>query len=973
MISIDNLFKKKENQTIIISGESGAGKTESAKLAIKCITKFFELKHKNNREFNNICSANEKIYNNVQTLNMFNKENNLLEEKIRKCSEILEAFGNAKTVQNDNSSRFGKYTKIYINIETCNITGAEINTYLLEKSRVIEPSASERNFHIFYFLLCGASPPLLQSLFLTSNASDYKYLSISKLYQANSINDSNSFFQLIEAFKILNFSEEEIEKIFKIVSTILLIGNLEFDLSLNDEKETSTHENTLKIKNKDIFSKICSLLNCEPEILEKSFLFRAIYLKVESKLIFKPFQLNEAAINKNTFSKELYDKLFKWIVKKLNESLAYEDISKSSNLIYVGLLDIFGFECFENNSFEQFCINYTNEKLQQIFIFDVFKADEEEFKNEGLGEYLSEIKYSDNKGVIELMDNEIKQKIGIFQLIDDKSQMLSSDDDMLYNDIIKRLEKNKNLKYNKLKKRVIEIIHTAKNVEYNLNGFINKNKDKVEISLLKIMQNIDLINWNMQNDIEIDRDKFLGLKFRVDIAKLIAELNSCNRHYIRCLKPNQVKKKEFLIPSFLFNQIKYLGILDSIRIRRENYPKRMAFKDFYMKYHEYLSRYKPKSNDPQKSFIVQTLNESLKKDQKDPYFIDGTITILDEFFKDRKFTDCLIGRTKIYMMHHFFSKIEKELKNMLKIKGDKINIIKNAYIEHKLAKKLFSLRILMIRIFLRRQGMKKKYKEMCKNRIMEFIRTSYYNKFILEYKKNLILRKFSYINYIRRIKGINRAKEAFKIGQHHVKFILEKLYNKIKRKEYNSIVVKILKSFFIAKIIIKEKTKIFVFDKFKDILKIRILKKKLIKKIEAQKIIARNYLSKYLKKKVINKRIVEYILEDKKERENILLKTELILFPHLANKKIQEVDVFFNDVNPNNHANDTNKLIITDNILNPFDKKYKNKAKTPIFDNYGEPKIMLFAKILNIDTFVIIITKYFSKMFHQYFFKHKNY
>jgi len=865
-----------------------------------------------------------------------------LEERIRKCSEILEAFGNAKTVRNDNSSRFGKYIKIFIDLDNYSVIGAEIVTYLLEKSRVVDPNEFERNYHIFYELIYGAKKDLLDELFLKNDPSLYKILS-TKINKLEGVDNVKLFDEIINAFGILNFSEVEIKQVLKIISAILLLGNVEF------EQNKNPNEPLLINNTNNILDNICSLLNCQKDKLEKNLLNKIQFFKVDSRWIVSPLEMREALINKNIFIKELYDKLFKCIVNKLNESLENKKNQyHEGNLFYIGLLDIFGFECFDNNSLEQLFINYTNEKLQQIFIADVFKSDEKEFKDEGLESYLNKIKFSDNQSVIELMDNDNKTKFGIFQIIDDKCLMMASDDDSLYCDIIKKFEKNELFKFSKIKKNYFKIIHTAKTVEYNTNGFILKNRDKIEISLLEIMQSTYLINWNMMENLEKDKDKFLGLKFRIDITKLIKELKSCKRHYIRCLKPNEPRLKNVLIPCYVFNQIRYLGILDSIRIRKENFPKRINYKDFFIKNRHFIENYSPKPISKH-NFLLKSIKDTKELEKNDVYFIDGSLAILDEFFSDRTISSCLLGRSKIYMMQDLNNRIESELLRIIEKKTLLVNKIKHAFKSYQLAKNVFFTKITIIRIFLRRINHQKKYKELCKKRIRNTLKIAYFSKVILEIKMNSILRKIQYFLFFKKTRAFIKRKFSYCIAKDNCEMIFNKVEKTIKKKNYDNLIIELIKNYVKFKRREKALKTINAIRRLKYTIILNIFRKKLKAKNLAQKIIARNWLRIYIKNKVINKRINDFLSDDNKDIEMISFSMDVILFPHLANKKLEEAnDYSYEDNNFNfTNINSAKKKEATN------ENKYtKYKPTIPFFDYYGEPKIVLFAKILNVDVVV---------------------
>ena len=380
LISIREILKPNpKNQSLIISGESGAGKTVATKNSMECITYFFS-------KFNKNLNNGDNMENNKETP---------LEKKILDCNPILEGFGNAKTLRNDNSSRFGKYVKIKFNNVTNVIEGAEMYTYLLEKSRITELSSMERNFHIFYYLLKGAEDSFLNELYLKRDLKYYNYLwhnqSGNQVTEVPSINDKECYKEVIDCFKSTNFSEEEIKQIFKVISAVLLIGNLKFKIE----------NNLCVLENEDIYNNICTLLE-----VDKNELFDAVtrkFLPSEQKYS-GAYEENKIKSFFDGLAKELYNKCFLWIVQKLNKTL---DTKSDEKFKYIGLLDIFGFECFEKeqNSLEQLCINYTNEQLQQIYIKDIFESDKLEFKKEGLEDklYLLDATYKDNKDVIRLI------------------------------------------------------------------------------------------------------------------------------------------------------------------------------------------------------------------------------------------------------------------------------------------------------------------------------------------------------------------------------------------------------------------------------------------------------------------------------------------------------------------------------------------------------------------------------------------
>ena len=496
LISIENLLRSGKNQAIVISGESGAGKTEAAKNAMKCIIYYFQGESKKER------------LNNINNFSSRNKEEPL-EKKILSCNPILEAFGNCKTLRNDNSSRFGKYVTLNINFETRKVMGASIITYLLEKSRVVTQAKNERSFHIFYQLLNSGDTELLDKLFLSQDVKNYY-----------------------------------------IIAGVLLIGNIKF---VQKGKKCDV-ENIYVIKN------ICELFQCNKEDLIKALTLKIIV--INNEIIESPLSMENCVTSRDSLAKEIYNRLFLWIVKKMNSRLSPQynidtDEEIDTGMKYIGLLDIYGFECFSVNSLEQLCINYTNEQLQKLYINDFFQYEIDDLTKEGLGDKTGFIKFTDNQPIIDLID---LPPNGLFLKLDDCS--FQDKDDKYFVDLLKtELAKNKFITLPKIKNdMVIKIKHSAKEVPYNCTNFVYKNKDELKYSMVKIFANsknkiikkiffISLTDEEAENQTKIleqnlkkKTNKFITGKFRTEIKSLMKELIACECSYVRCLKPNEQKK-----------------------------------------------------------------------------------------------------------------------------------------------------------------------------------------------------------------------------------------------------------------------------------------------------------------------------------------------------------------------------------------------------------------------------------------------
>lgn len=747
MIAIKNLVERKKNQAIVISGESGAGKTETAKQAMKCITYYFK----------NPTSIIE--------------DKNPIEDKIIGCNPILEAFGNAKTLRNDNSSRFGKYVTIQIDVENKKIEAAQIETFLLEKSRVCEPANGERNYHIFYHILKGADDNMLSQLYLTRDPANYKFLARSKCLSVDTINDEILYKEVIQAFNKTGFLEDEILIIHKVVAACLLLGNADF----KEENDDVFVADTV------LLEQICILLGCTNEILDKA-LTQNVKV-IQNEVIQKPLKISECQTFRNIFSKELYNRLFNWIVKKLNKSLATNLENKNNN--YIGLLDIFGFECFQNNSLEQLFINFTNEKLQQLFINDIFKSESQEFFKEGLAEHIPKINFKDNQQVIDVLD---KQGGGLFQLLDDIS--LTNQTDSVYYEAIKKMHGNNPVC--KIKNRPkFFLMHTAKEVEYNVESFIEKNLDEVKSTMTDVARNSKnpLFRHIFMNSLDEDeyqktiqiyenekasikgakRDvKFLGTKFRNEIAHLMTELNSCQCNYIRCLKPNEIKLKDFFIPTFVFKQIRYLGILDTIRIRKKGYPCRLKFKDFFFKFEE-VCWYN------EKIYKHQIINKI--KDDKE--YKDLALQCLNYMVSKRKNEECLVGLTKIYMRQNFFSNLEKLRNNRKKLIEQAVIKIGSVYRKYKFRKefKILKNKVKVVQKFYEN---KKYYIRMNNMRKAATLIQATYRCYICcrahKYKLVCIYKLQNYIRSYLMRKNVKNKIRAGKIINHYMKMFYMKIH-----------------------------------------------------------------------------------------------------------------------------------------------------------------------------------------------------
>ncbi|KAF4003457.1 Myosin head (motor domain) family protein [Saccharomyces cerevisiae] len=566
----ENLLSEGKDQSILVTGESGAGKTENTKKILQYLA--------------SITSGSPSNIAPVSGSSIVES----FEMKILQSNPILESFGNAQTVRNNNSSRFGKFIKIEFN-EHGMINGAHIEWYLLEKSRIVHQNSKERNYHIFYQLLSGLDDSELKNLRLKSrNVKDYKILSNSNQDIIPGINDVENFKELLSALDIIGFSKDQIRWIFQVVAIILLIGNIEF---VSDRAEQASFKNDV--------SAICSNLGVD----EKD--FQTAILRPRSKAgkewVSQSKNSQQAKFILNALSRNLYERLFGYIVDMINKNLDHG----SATLNYIGLLDIAGFEIFENNSFEQLCINYTNEKLQQFFNNHMFVLEQSEYLKENI-----QWDYIDYGKDLQLTIDLIESKgppTGVLPLLDEEAVLPKSTDESFYSKLISTWDQNSSkFKRSRLKNGFI-LKHYAGDVEYTVESWLSKNKDPLNdnlLSLLSSSQNdiisklfqpegeksssagveANISNQEVKKSARTSTFKTTSSRHREQQITLLNQLASTHPHFVRCIIPNNVKKAKTFNRRLILDQLRCNGVLEGIRLAREGYPNRIAFQEFFQRY-----------------------------------------------------------------------------------------------------------------------------------------------------------------------------------------------------------------------------------------------------------------------------------------------------------------------------------------------------------------------------------------------------
>ncbi|KAG7641412.1 Myosin head motor domain [Arabidopsis suecica] len=527
------------SQSILVSGESGAGKTETAKMLMKYLAKM----------------GGRAV-----------SDRRTVEDQVLESNPVLEAFGNAKTVKNNNSSRFGKFVEIQFD-QRGRISGAAIRTYLLERSRVCQVSDPERNYHCFY-MLCAAPPEDKRKLKL-NDPTEFRYLNQSHCIKLDGVDDSKEYTKTREAMGIVGINLEEQEAIFRVVAAILHLGNIEFAIGEEPDSSVPTDESKK-------YRKIAAeLFMCNEQALEDSLCKRIMVTPEET--ISRCLDPNSAALSRDALAKFVYSRLFDWIVNKINNSIGQDPNSKDM----IGVLDIYGFESFKTNSFEQFCINLTNEKLQQHFTQHVLKMEQEEYTKEEIE--WSQITFPDNRYVLELIE---KKRGGIIALLDEACMFPRSTHKTFSQKLYETLKDNKYFSKPKLSRTDFTICHYAGDVTYQTEQFLEKNKDYVvaEHQALLGASRCTFIAGLFPPLVEDanKQSKFSSIasQFKQQLASLIEGLNTTEPHYIRCVKPNNLLKPSIFENQNSLQQLRCGGVMETIRVCRAGYPTRKHFDEF---------------------------------------------------------------------------------------------------------------------------------------------------------------------------------------------------------------------------------------------------------------------------------------------------------------------------------------------------------------------------------------------------------
>uniref|UniRef100_A0A8C4WTW0 Myosin IH n=2 Tax=Gopherus evgoodei TaxID=1825980 RepID=A0A8C4WTW0_9SAUR len=538
------------NHFILISGESGAGKTEASKK----ILQYFAV----------TCPTTEQLQ--------------IVRDRLLLSNPVLEAFGNAKTLRNDNSSRFGKYMDIQFDFKGAPV-GGHILSYLIEKSRVVHQNNGERNFHIFYQLLEGGEDDLLRWLGLERNPQKYMYLIQGRCAKVSSINDKSDWKTVRKAFSVIDFTETDIEHLFGVIASVLHLGNIQY------EEDSNGHA---IITNGSQIKWISKLLGVHLSILQEALTHRKI--EARSEEVLSPLNIDLAFCARDAAAKAIYGRTFTWLVNKINGSLANKDLTRKT---VIGLLDIYGFEVFDTNSFEQFCINYCNEKLQQLLIEMTLKAEQEEYEMEGIE--WEPIPYFNNKIICDLVEEKHK---GIISILDEECLRPGEATDLSF---LEKLEEKvgdhahfltRKLADQKTRKSIdwvdFRLLHYAGEVTYCVIGFLEKNNDLLYRNLKEVLcksKNGIIKECFLPSELDNRRrPETVATQFKNSLASLIEILMSKEPSYIRCIKPNEGKEPGKFDDVLIRHQVKYLGLMEHLQVRRAGFAYRRKYELFLQRY-----------------------------------------------------------------------------------------------------------------------------------------------------------------------------------------------------------------------------------------------------------------------------------------------------------------------------------------------------------------------------------------------------
>ncbi|XP_052475312.1 myosin-10-like isoform X2 [Carassius gibelio] len=674
-----SMLQDREDQAILCTGESGAGKTENTKKVIQYLAHVAS-SHKSGT----LGRPKDSALQTDGTRSLGRGNRGELERQLLQANPILEAFGNAKTVKNDNSSRFGKFIRINFDVAGY-IVGANIETYLLEKSRAIRQAKDERTFHIFYQLLSGASEAMRKELLLGS-ADQYRFLCGGSLPVPGQ-SDSENFTQTMDSVTIMGFTQEESTSMLKVISAVLQFGNITFHKEKNTDQASMPDDTAAQ--------KLCHLLGIS--VLEFSRAILTPRIKVGREYVQKAQTKQQADFAVEALAKATYERLFRWLVHRINRAL---DRRQRQGASFIGILDIAGFEIFQLNSFEQLCINYTNEKLQQLFNHTMFVLEQEEYQREGIEWNFIDFGL-DLQPCIDLIERSAHPP-GVLALLDEECWFPRATDRSFVDKVsAEQGSHSKFMRPRQLKEEAdFSIIHYAGKVDYKADEWLIKNMDPLNDNVASLLhQSSDPFISELWREVEriVGLDQVssgessgpvsfgaAGLKtkkgmfrtvgqlYKESLTKLMATLRNTNPNFLRCIIPNHEKRAGKLSPHLVLDQLRCNGVLEGIRICRQGFPNRIPFQEFRQRYEILTPNAIPRTfMDGKQACELMISALELDKNlfrvgQSKVFFRAGVLAHLEEE-RDLKITDTIIrfqSVTRGYLARRAFHKKQQQLSAM---------------------------------------------------------------------------------------------------------------------------------------------------------------------------------------------------------------------------------------------------------------------------------------------------------------------
>ncbi|GAX85034.1 hypothetical protein CEUSTIGMA_g12454.t1 [Chlamydomonas eustigma] len=538
-----NMLREKTSQSLIVNGESGAGKTETTKKAMQYFA---------------ILAGGTGV-----------------EDQVLETNPVLEAFGNAKTLRNHNSSRFGKLIQIHFN-QSNRICGARIKTYLLEKSRVVHQLQGERSYHIFYQLVKGATEEERQALRLPTDPSAFRYLAGSGCTSIEGVDDAADFRAVRTAMLDVGITRPAQSALFTTLSGIMWLGNVEF--APHTDNDSTIVENTEALEN------ACQLLGLDKVRLCMALTQKRIITPTE--IVTKLLKEEEARESRDALAKAVYAALFNWVVEQINAKL---DTGKRSNGHCISILDIYGFEQFVKNSFEQLCINYANERLQQQFTRHLFTLEQQEYESEGID--WTKIEFTDNQDCVDVIEMQPPKGLGVLAVLDDQCKFPKATDEAFGHKLKETLSSHSHFSVTPRAQGDFIVMHYAGPVQYSTSGFLDKNKDTLSADLIEVMGSsshtlLPVLGAMVRDDLDNKRGggQTVGYRFGVQLRDLISELDATGLHFVRCIKPNAALKPNSFDAHMTLHQLRCCGVLEVARIARAGFPTRYTHGQFAERY-----------------------------------------------------------------------------------------------------------------------------------------------------------------------------------------------------------------------------------------------------------------------------------------------------------------------------------------------------------------------------------------------------